>query len=286
MSITRADPPPSIRSLEKRINNIAHRDARPVRRIQRLIANTVIGQMLPAGVVKGGTAMKLRLGEQASRFTPDLDAARAADMTLEAYLDELEDRLAAGWGGFTGTIRALPTPRPEDVPPDYIMQPYEIRLSYRGSYWLPVVFELGRDEVGSTSRRELRIAPDILGLFAELGLSTPDPIPVLAVDHQIAQKLHACTSVNPKTRGNERAHDLVDLQLLIEEEDVDLALVRETAHRLFAARRAQSWPPSVVARRDWDTIYATAADGLEVIAEVRAAVDWANELIVRIEGAA
>jgi len=47
-----------------------------VKRIQRAIANTIAGQMLPAGVVKGGTAMKVRVGEQASRFTPDLDASR------------------------------------------------------------------------------------------------------------------------------------------------------------------------------------------------------------------
>jgi len=48
---------------------------RPVRRLRRALANTVVGQMLPPGVVKGGTAMKVRVGEAGSRFTPDLDAA-------------------------------------------------------------------------------------------------------------------------------------------------------------------------------------------------------------------
>jgi hypothetical protein len=147
VSAARADRPPSLRSLEKRIDNTAHREARPVRRIQRVVANTVIGQMLPAGVVKGGTAMKLRLGEAASRFSPDLDAARSADLSLDAYLGGLEDRLVAGWGGFTGTLRPLSPPQPEGVPADSIMQPFEIRLAYEGKPWLRVLFgaRAGRD---------------------------------------------------------------------------------------------------------------------------------------------
>ena len=89
----REDPPTNLRSLEARVNNLARQRGRPVRRIQRAVANTVVGQMLPPGVVKGGTAMKLRVGEAASRFTPDLDASRMASVTLEHYLDELAGRL-------------------------------------------------------------------------------------------------------------------------------------------------------------------------------------------------
>ncbi len=50
----------------------------------------------------------------------------------------------------------------------------------------------------------MRLADDIVALFAELGLDKPDPIPLLSVDHQIAQKFHACTSINQNTGGNER----------------------------------------------------------------------------------
>lgn len=100
MSPKREDPPSNLRSLETRISNIASDRGRPVRRMQRVIANTVVGQMLPPSVVKGGTAMKLRVGEAGSRFTPDLDAARSATVTLDDYIDELAARLARGWGGF------------------------------------------------------------------------------------------------------------------------------------------------------------------------------------------
>ncbi|MGD0085351.1 MAG: hypothetical protein ABSD78_19505 [Acidimicrobiales bacterium] len=54
--------------------------------------------------------MKLRVGEASSRFTPDLDVSRLASVTLDDYLDELADRLATGWGGFTGTVEQLEAP--------------------------------------------------------------------------------------------------------------------------------------------------------------------------------
>jgi hypothetical protein len=48
----RGDAPSNLRSLETRISNVAREQGRPVRRVQRAVANTVIGQMLPPGVVK------------------------------------------------------------------------------------------------------------------------------------------------------------------------------------------------------------------------------------------
>jgi hypothetical protein len=276
--------PSNRRSLTTRIDNLARQQSRPVRRIQRAVANTVVGQMLPPGVVKGGTAMKLRVGEVNSRFTPDLDVARDANLSLGDYLLQLGDRLAAGWGGFTGTVTELEGPQPEGVPGEYVMQPFEIRLAYRTQHWLTVPFELGRDEIGSTSHEELRVADDIVEIFAVLGLIRPDPIPVLAVEHQVAQKLHACTSVNTRTGGNHRAHDLVDLQILAQEETIDFVAVGATAQRLFAARRSQPWPPTVVAYERWATIYTEAAEGLDVLDNVDDAVSWANDFVARAAG--
>lgn len=162
--------------------------------------------------------------------------------------------------------------QPEDVPEEYVMKPYDIRLAYEGRHWLKVRFELGRDEVDSTEHFEMRLAQDIIDLFQQLGLPTPEPLPVMLVEHQVAQKLHACTSVSPKTGRNERAHDLVDLQLLEEEEEIDLAAVNAVATRLFAGRGAQTWPPEVRVYDGWDMLYAKAAEGLNVMADVDEAV--------------
>lgn len=74
-----------------------------------MVASTVVAQMLPDGVVKGGTAMLLRLGYQESRFSRDLDAARNAD--AEEYEAAFRASLAEGWGGFIGDLR--PDRRPD-----------------------------------------------------------------------------------------------------------------------------------------------------------------------------
>lgn len=282
MSAPQREAPSNLASLQARIRNVANERGQQQRRIQRAVASTVVGQMLPDGVVKGGTATKIRVGEAGSRYTPDFDASRSRNVTVDDYVEQLRDRLERGWSGFTGTVRVLER-QVEDVPPDYVMQQFEIQLAYQGRHWLTVEFELGHDEVGSTEDRDLRIADDIVEIFATIGLEEPAPIPLMLVEHQVAQKLHACTWVNPKTNRNDRAHDLVDLQILEQEETIDYAELREIGTRLFAARRAQAWPPTVVEYDDWDTIYAEAAEGLDVLPTVAEAVAWANDLIARAE---
>ena len=281
MSAPEREPPTNLASLQARMRNVAQERGQQERRIQRAIASTVVGQMLPDGVVKGGTAMKIRVGEAGSRYTPDFDASRSRNVTVDDYVEQLRDRLERGWSGFTGTVRVLEPRQVDDVPADYVMQPFEIRLTYLGRHLLTVEFELGHDEVGSTEDSDLRIADDILEIFATIGLEEPAPIPLMLVEHQIAQKLHACTYVNPKTNRNDRAHDLVDIQILEQEETIDYAELREIGTRLFAARRAHEWPPTIVEYDNWDTIYAEAAEGLDVRPTVTEAVAWANDLIAR-----
>jgi hypothetical protein len=269
--------PRHLNALNTRLANIAKADGGNELRLRAAIANTIVAQMLPPGVVKGGTAMKLRVGETASRFTTDLDAARAANATVEDYIDEFDQRLTKGWNGFTGRIRKLQPAEPLEIPADYVMQPFEVKLAYLAKSWLTVTFELGHDEIGSTADPKLAIAETLIELFRQLGLPDPAPVPLLAVEHQIAQKLHACTTPN-RLGGNDRAHDLVDLQILVECDPPDLTLLANIGRRLFAARRVTQWPPTVTIFPSWEQIYTQSAEGLGV-RSLPDAVVWANILI-------
>lgn len=266
-------PPTSVRSLEQRIRNLEGDDGLASRR--RIgMALVVVGQMLPGGAVKGGSAMALGFG-RGTRFTQDLDAARRGP--LRQFRSDLEESLAAGWAGFTGRLIEKQAPRPTGVPTAYVMQPFEVKLDYRGRPWCTVKFELGHNEIGDAEDPEYRLAADLAELFTEVGLDAPQPIPVMRADHQVAQKLHALSAA-----GSERAHDLVDLQILDAGEPVDLLLAKSTCTRLFEYRRQQAWPPLVAAGDRWDGLYAEAADGLDALATVDDAVIWVNEFIDRI----
>ncbi|MGL5929430.1 MAG: nucleotidyl transferase AbiEii/AbiGii toxin family protein [Dermatophilaceae bacterium] len=227
-------------SLRARFRNIAAGEL-AVNRLERAVANVVLAQMLPPGAVKGGTAIKLRLGHHGSRFTPDLDVARRS--TMDQFIADYATALSTGWAGFTGRLVSVRAAKPVGIPVPYVMQPYDIKVSYHSRAWMTVRLEVGHDEIGDTDEPEFRLAGDLVVVFTQLGLPKPAPVAVLSADHQIAQKLHACSAP-----GSERAHDLVDLQLLMSE-PVDLTKVRVTCERLFVSRRAHTWPPVVHADR-------------------------------------
>lgn len=68
-------PPNSRRNLDIAISRLAKGQTDP-QRLKPLMANAIVGQMLPSGAVKGGSSLKMRFGDSVTRFTRDLDAAR------------------------------------------------------------------------------------------------------------------------------------------------------------------------------------------------------------------
>lgn len=131
-----------------------------------LIANTVVGQLLPSGVVKGGSALKLRYGDKTTRFSRDFDTARADE--LETFIKQFETALVNGWNGFTGRVVRKEPAKPKGVPGEYIMQPFEIKLSYNGKSWVTVPLEVGHDEIGDTAAFDHYISPVIVAMFKTL----------------------------------------------------------------------------------------------------------------------
>jgi hypothetical protein len=269
--------PNSRRNLDIAIDRVFGQSENPLQ-IRTVIANTIIGQLLPKGAVKGGSSLKLRYGDKATRFTRDLDAARAGE--LEDFLKELDIALKSGWQGFTGRIVRKDPAKPKDVPGEYIMQPFEIKLEYNGKSWVTVPLEIGHDEIGDTAVPDYRISPDIIVLFEKLGFAAPKPIALMPIPHQIAQKLHALTG-----DGSERAHDLIDLQIILMNETIDLPLTKNACTRLFASRKMQTWPPAVSVGSGWSTLYEAQLGDLNVLPSVEEAAERVNDLIRMIDGA-
>lgn len=267
--------PGSVNELQRRLTKAAANRLSTVKRLQSLVSNVALCQMLPASAVKGGTGIKLRFGDRVTRQTPDLDTAFRGDRN--AFLDDLRANLTAGWGGFNGTALEGRQRPPAGVPTAYVMQPLIVKLTFYRRPFATVDLEVGYDELAATTREVLdqELSDEVVDLFAELGLTCPEPIPVLQLHHQIAQKLHACTEP-----GNDRAHDLVDLQLMAPL--ADATLVASTVRRLFVFRRQHLWPAAVKPGPTWTDLYAHAAEGLDVLPNLTAAVAWANEYIARL----
>lgn len=266
--------PNSKRNLDMAIRRLGSCDEDYLRN-RAVIANAVVGQMIPGAVVKGGSSLKMRFGDASTRATTDLDVARSEG--IDAFEAAFARDLAIGWEGFTGRLVERPKATPKDVPPQYVMQPYEVKLSFLGSPWCTVLFEVGHDEIGDADEVEYVLPKDASRMLEGMGFPKLDPVALMPLNYQIAQKIHDASEPN-----SQRAHDLVDLQLIVRYGDVDLPLVRTTCERLFAYRQMQPWPAAIVANEGWDSIYSEAAEGLDVLQEVADAVPWANQLIDEI----
>ena len=272
-----SSPPNSRTNLDKAIQRLYGQRARFVE-ARSILARTVVGQLLPDAVAKGGGALQLRFGGATTRATFDFDAARRG--ALDAFVETLGRRLREGWNGFTGVVVAERPARPRGVPGEYVMRPFSVKLAYRGHPWCTVALEVGHDEIGDADEPEFVLAPEIAEMFSAIGLPAPAPVPLRPLAFQVAQKLHAATSP-----GNQRAHDLIDLQLIAARTPLDLPRIRALCVRLFDYRRMQPWPPRVEALPGWDDIYRSRSAGLPVLPTIEEAVAWANALVAKIDAA-
>ena len=251
-------------------NNAAHA-------LQVTLANVVLGQMIPNAVVRGGSLMKLRFGQNTTRFTKDFDAAQT--LAIGAFRDKLVEALRVGWEGFTGIVvdapRARSTKRVK-FDPVYLMTPFLVKLSYKGHAWITILLEVSTNEIGDAEKADLVPVPEeIAQAFETLGFSAPKPIRAMAIEYQIAQKLHGVTK-----GGNDRAHDLVDLQLIANNMRVPYKKVGLICRRLFAYRKQQPWPSYInYDNPNWASTYQAAAQGLAVFQTPEEAVPWGNAFI-------
>ena len=272
-------PPRNEHELELRLVRLLGNDNQRMLVMRTMMANAIVGQFLPQeAILKGGSSLRFRYGSAYTRNTIDFDATRRG--SLDDFLSNLRNSLEEGWNGFSGQIAILPQATPKGVPFDYVMQPVDLKLRYKGQPWCTVNLEISHDEAGATDTCDM-VAPstDVLTVFRELGFPDPSPVALITLEHQVAQKLHALS--NP-SETNQRAHDLIDLQVIMRSGKVDLPKVRDICMRLFAQRQMQPWPTLVKVRKNWDSLYDAQRRDLDAIQKVGDAVAWVNELIVRI----
>lgn len=265
MSSPYSSPPSNLRSLRDRLVQVAKREGLVFGRLQKHVAVLIVAQLAarlrdaagePLLLVKGGSSLELRRGIGDSRTSKDLDTVARHDA---AEIHELlADAGELGWEGFT----AIFTPPEEIDVPGLAVKPrrFVAKLSYHRQPFASVPIEVSMVEAGNTERFDA-VSSDALAL---VGVPVEVTVPCMTVPWQIAQKLHACTAVMTPPRTNDRAHDLVDLQLLeMLLANSDLADTRVACVAVFEGRAEHPWPPTIQALPHWPAIYDRAREGLD-----------------------
>ena len=285
-----SSPPTNLRSLQDRLTQAAQRQGVVFGRLQRHVAMIVVAQFaatltddsgVPLLLVKGGSSLELRRGIPNSRTSKDFDTVARLD--VETVHERLADAGEAGWEGFTAIFTAT-----EEIDvPGMPVKPrrFTAKLSYRGKPFASVPIEVSTIEAGNADQFDI-LTSDALGL---VGVSAAVTVPCMTIPWQIAQKLHAVTAALKAPKVNDRAHDLVDLQLLEGLlADSDLLPTRSACIAVFEARAQHPWPPQVAALPHWALIYSGALEGLdhlELAATVAEAAGIVQRLVHRIDRA-
>lgn len=271
-------PPHSVALLERELSALAETNEDRIR-LRRAIADVIVGQFLDGAVMRGGGALKLRYGLAMTRYTMDFDAARS--ISEDEFIARFEERLALGWFDFSGRLVKKAKPHPEGIAPQYVMQPFEVKLTYRGHPWCTVDLEVSYNEIGDADAADGVVPPkEVLELFRRLRFPEPGPIPLMRLEYQIAQKIHGATDSDYV-----RAQDLVDLQLMMRNGNPSLPEMAEICRRLFRNRNKQDWPPRLVLTAEWRLAYSALASSLPVQQDADAAATWLNDLILQIDQA-
>jgi hypothetical protein len=230
-------------------------------------------------IVKGGTAMQLRLGVQA-RATTDLD------VVFRGRVGEWLDRFDAAftdraWNGFTVARKSEPVQidiagvgyRPWRAP---------LQIRYEGRDFGSLAFEVAIDATAAAHYELIEPEGIELGVFA---IDPPRFVPCLDIPYQIAQKVHACTE--PVPGGNERVRNIVDiwlLEMLLGPTHLDA--VRAAAIETFRRRQRHAWPPAVVAGTSWARDYETLVAGYpDAPPTIDDAIEYLSGFIARIDAA-
>lgn len=265
-------------------------------RLGWLVASTVVIAALqraahndgqPRFLLKGGAYLEHRLGLNA-RATKDVDALFRGDFA--EFLTELDAALREPWGAITlhrTEVEAIERARTHVKP-----QRFAVRLLIRGKIWRRIQVEVAPEEGHAGAAVDSLIAPPL----DHFGLPSAEQLAGIAMDYQVAQKLHACTDPHdPPEAINARVRDVVDLVLLRQafyRDGADLSQLAAACLDVFHTRAREagaldlpqrSWPPRVVAYAHWDADYVRPASQADLPFTLPAAIEFINSWIDNIE---
>jgi hypothetical protein len=225
----------------------------------------------PLFLTKGGVYLEMSLGLEA-RATKDIDTLFRG--SVNQFTTALSDVLSVPWGPFTleTTDIEVITGSKRLVKP----RRFDVQLIVRGAVWRKVKVEVSFPE-GMISEQPQFVQTPPIGFF---GMDAPDHLAAIAMDYQVAQKLHACTDPGDEHWTNDRVRDVIDLKLLHDNfysSSSPSSLTRACVD-LFESRASEdaesgqpvrSWPPTIQANDVWrdQYPYLAASVGLDLSLE-------------------
>jgi hypothetical protein len=237
----------------------------------------------PLFLIKGGVYLEFNLGLKA-RTTTDVDTMFRGN--LDEFQRRLDEALSQPWGPFLlerTDIEVIDAPK--------LVKPrrFWVRVYAKGSVWRRIQVEVSFPE-GSMAKYSQPVQPPNIGFF---GLEPPETLIGVAMDYQVAQKLHAASDPDVDGYENQRVHDVIDLVLLkdafysgpppasLKAACVDIFNYR--ADEAMQLRRlARHWPPTFHINDYWRLAYPPLAESLSTsltLEEIVAAIGtWVEEI--------
>jgi hypothetical protein len=237
-------------------------------------------------LVKGGLYLELQLGLKA-RTTKDVDTLFRG--TAEEFERAVNAVLTEPWGPFklerTALERVMKAPR--------LTKPYRfaVLLTLRGKTWRRVQVEVAFPEGNISSAMTPVPSPNV----SFFGVEPPSEIVAIAMDYQVAQKLHAASDPDiPPDIINDRVRDVIDLALINDHfyrADPVPASLKAACLDVFTARAEEAiaigkpprhWPPTLVANSAWEQTYPKLAKSVELNLTLEEAISIVQEWVVAI----
>lgn len=254
--------------------------------LHRTLANVVLIQLLKQvsaeneiAYVKGGTGVLFRNGFKDSRFTKDLD--------LASYISqaEMKDLVTAiqgtQWDAFkVAKVTVMPSRTRKPVADEVRLLVYKIQINYGNSEWRTCELEVSQIEIDDPDITYVEDS-EIQRMFRLLDLPQPEAMPLISVELQIAQKIHAVTDLD-----DDRGHDLFDIFMLLKNSQADESRIANYARDTFALRNKHIWPPVLVNRLELETKYNSEIQELFDAPSYREAFSMVEGLIARLSGLA